>query len=181
MRDQKQKHTHTQQNQSQARLWRRLNWGAPGAERWPWQQQGHFPPAWTGTIAVQWWLRASIAAPGGRATGARKPRLDPVSPPASYTVGTVQENNDQVWKFQRYFLVQEYCSRLNIPFPFVVFAYFYMVVKKCFRCCCEGARAEPSACCEWQTPRGSGSRALTSPRGARGVHAAAAAPSPVCL
>lgn len=110
----------------------------------------------------------------------RKPRLDPVSPPASYTVGTVQENNDQVWKFQRYFLVQEYCSRLNIPFPFVVFAYFYMVVKKCFRCCCEGARAEPSACCEWQTPRGSGSRALTSPRGARGVHAAAAAPSPVC-
>ncbi|ELK14353.1 Transient receptor potential cation channel subfamily M member 8 [Pteropus alecto] len=64
-----------------------------------------------------------------------------------YTVGTVQENNDQVWKFQRYFLVQEYCSRLNIPFPFVVFAYFYMVVKKCFKCCCKEQPAEPSACC----------------------------------
>ncbi|XP_069441216.1 transient receptor potential cation channel subfamily M member 8 isoform X2 [Ovis canadensis] len=64
-----------------------------------------------------------------------------------YTVGTVQENNDQVWKFQRYFLVQEYCSRLNIPFPFVVFAYFYKVVKKCFRCCCRERNTEPSACC----------------------------------
>uniref|UniRef100_A0A2K6QYA0 Transient receptor potential cation channel subfamily M member 8 n=1 Tax=Rhinopithecus roxellana TaxID=61622 RepID=A0A2K6QYA0_RHIRO len=64
-----------------------------------------------------------------------------------YTVGTVQENNDQVWKFQRYFLVQEYCSRLNIPFPFVVFAYFYMVVKKCFKCCCKERNMESSVCC----------------------------------
>uniref|UniRef100_A0A2K6CIN6 Transient receptor potential cation channel subfamily M member 8 n=1 Tax=Macaca nemestrina TaxID=9545 RepID=A0A2K6CIN6_MACNE len=64
-----------------------------------------------------------------------------------YTVGTVQENNDQVWKFQRYFLVQEYCSRLNIPFPFVVFAYFYMVVKKCFKCCCKEKNMESSVCC----------------------------------
>uniref|UniRef100_A0A8C0C9B0 Transient receptor potential cation channel subfamily M member 8 n=1 Tax=Balaenoptera musculus TaxID=9771 RepID=A0A8C0C9B0_BALMU len=64
-----------------------------------------------------------------------------------YTVGTVQENNDQVWKFQRYFLVQEYCTRLNVPFPFVVFAYFYMVVKKCFRCCCKERSTESSACC----------------------------------
>ena len=66
-------------------------------------------------------------------------------------MGTVQENNDQVWKFQRYFLVQEYCTRLNIPFPFVVFAYFYMVVKKCFRCCCKERSTESSACCEWLT------------------------------
>uniref|UniRef100_A0ABI8A8Y6 Transient receptor potential cation channel subfamily M member 8 n=1 Tax=Felis catus TaxID=9685 RepID=A0ABI8A8Y6_FELCA len=64
-----------------------------------------------------------------------------------YTVGTVQENNDQVWKFQRYFLVQEYCNRLNIPFPFVVFAYFYMVVKKCFQCCCKRRNMETSPCC----------------------------------
>ncbi|XP_029788718.1 transient receptor potential cation channel subfamily M member 8 [Suricata suricatta] len=64
-----------------------------------------------------------------------------------YTVGTVQENNDQVWKFQRYFLVQEYCNRLNIPFPFVVFAYFYMVVKKCFWCCCKRKSTETSPCC----------------------------------
>ncbi|XP_004674816.1 PREDICTED: transient receptor potential cation channel subfamily M member 8 [Condylura cristata] len=64
-----------------------------------------------------------------------------------YTVGIVQENNDQVWKFQRYFLVQEYCNRLNIPFPFVVFAYFYMVVKKFFACCCTKTDTESSACC----------------------------------
>ncbi|XP_072816761.1 transient receptor potential cation channel subfamily M member 8 isoform X3 [Vicugna pacos] len=63
-----------------------------------------------------------------------------------YTVGTVQENNDQVWKFQRYFLVKEYCSRLNVPFPFVVLAYFYMVVKKCFGCCCQDRGVESSAC-----------------------------------
>ena len=83
-----------------------------------------------------------------------KPRSDLVSCffPASYTVGTVQENNDQVWKFQRYFLVQEYCSRLNIPFPFVVFAYFYMVAKRCFQGCCKEGPAEPSACCEWRAP-----------------------------
>uniref|UniRef100_A0A8C8SPV2 Transient receptor potential cation channel subfamily M member 8 n=1 Tax=Pelusios castaneus TaxID=367368 RepID=A0A8C8SPV2_9SAUR len=64
-----------------------------------------------------------------------------------YTVGTVQENNDQVWKFQRYFLVQEYGSRLTIPFPFVIFAYIYMVMKKCFKCCCRKETKESSVCC----------------------------------
>ncbi|KAM7154201.1 transient receptor potential cation channel subfamily M member 8 isoform 2-T3 [Macrochelys suwanniensis] len=64
-----------------------------------------------------------------------------------YTVGSVQENNDQVWKFQRYFLVQEYGSRLTIPFPFVIFAYIYMVMKKCFKCCCKKECIEPSICC----------------------------------
>lgn len=85
----------------------------------------------------------------GRAADDRKLSPGLLSRPASYTVGTVQENNDQVWKFQRYFLVQEYCSRLNIPFPFVVVAYFYMVAKKCFQCCCKEKPPEPSACCEF--------------------------------
>ncbi|XP_015281869.1 PREDICTED: transient receptor potential cation channel subfamily M member 8 [Gekko japonicus] len=64
-----------------------------------------------------------------------------------YTVGSVQENNDQVWKFQRYFLVQEYCSRLTIPFPFVIFAYIYMVLRKLLRCCCKNENKQPSTCC----------------------------------
>ncbi|CAI9603539.1 unnamed protein product, partial [Staurois parvus] len=64
-----------------------------------------------------------------------------------YTVGTVQENNDQVWKFQRYFLVQEYCSRLTIPFPFVIFAYFFMVLRKIFSCCCKKQEPPPTPCC----------------------------------
>ncbi|XP_053926525.1 transient receptor potential cation channel subfamily M member 8 isoform X3 [Cuculus canorus] len=64
-----------------------------------------------------------------------------------YTVGSVQENNDQVWKFQRYFLVQEYCNRLTIPFPFVIFAYIFMVMRKCFKCCCKKECKEPSVCC----------------------------------
>ncbi|XP_050166041.1 transient receptor potential cation channel subfamily M member 8-like, partial [Myiozetetes cayanensis] len=63
-----------------------------------------------------------------------------------YTVGSVQENNDQVWKFQRYFLVQEYCSHLTIPFPFVIFAYVFMVMRKCFKCCCQKESKEPSIC-----------------------------------
>ncbi|NXP35847.1 TRPM8 protein, partial [Leiothrix lutea] len=64
-----------------------------------------------------------------------------------YTVGSVQENNDQVWKFQRFFLVQEYCSRLTIPFPFVIFAYIFMVMRKCFKCCWNKESKEPSICC----------------------------------
>ncbi|XP_061463652.1 transient receptor potential cation channel subfamily M member 8 [Rhineura floridana] len=64
-----------------------------------------------------------------------------------YTVGTVQENNDQVWKFQRYFLVQEYCSRLTIPFPFVIFAYIYMVMRKLLKCCCKTECKQSSICC----------------------------------
>ncbi|KAM5152903.1 transient receptor potential cation channel subfamily M member 8 [Mantella aurantiaca] len=64
-----------------------------------------------------------------------------------YTVGSVQENNDQVWKFQRYFLVQEYCSRLTIPFPFVIFAYFFMVLRKMFSCCCKKQEPPTTPCC----------------------------------
>ncbi|XP_060137605.1 transient receptor potential cation channel subfamily M member 8 isoform X1 [Zootoca vivipara] len=64
-----------------------------------------------------------------------------------YTVGSVQENNDQVWKFQRYFLIQEYCSRLTIPFPFVIFAYIYMVMRKLLKCCCKNECKQPSICC----------------------------------
>lgn len=88
-------------------------------------------------------------------------------------MGTVQENNDQVWKFQRYFLVQEYCNRLNIPFPFVVFAYFYMVVKKCFGCCCRERNAETSACCEWLICLCWGSKAMIYHRDSCPVHVAA--------
>lgn len=117
---------------------------------------------WRG--GVGWWV-------GEEARG--RLRLALLSPSASYTVGTVQENNDQVWKFQRYFLVQEYCNRLNIPFPFVVFAYFYMVVKKCFRCCCREKNAEPSACCEWLIRLCRGSKAVTYPREVRPVRVAA--------
>ncbi|XP_073433680.1 transient receptor potential cation channel subfamily M member 8-like [Dendrobates tinctorius] len=64
-----------------------------------------------------------------------------------YTVGTVQENNDQVWKFQRYFLVQEYCNRLTIPFPFVIFAYFFMMLRMIFSCCCKKTEVEHTPCC----------------------------------
>ncbi|KAM8982745.1 transient receptor potential cation channel subfamily M member 8-like [Ara ararauna] len=70
-----------------------------------------------------------------------------LSSPPSYTVGSVQENNDQVWKFQRYFLVQEYCSRLTIPFPFVIFAYIFMVTRKCIKICCKKESKEPFICC----------------------------------
>ncbi|KAG8559262.1 hypothetical protein GDO81_017281 [Engystomops pustulosus] len=69
-----------------------------------------------------------------------------------YTVGSVQENNDQVWKFQRYFLIQEYCNRLTIPFPFVIFAYFFMMLRKMFSCCCKRPEAESAPCCKSLQP-----------------------------
>ncbi|XP_048362182.1 LOW QUALITY PROTEIN: transient receptor potential cation channel subfamily M member 8 [Sphaerodactylus townsendi] len=64
-----------------------------------------------------------------------------------YTVGSVQENNDQVWKFQRYFLIQEYCRRLSIPFPFVIFAYIYMALRKLLKCWCKNECKQPTTCC----------------------------------
>uniref|UniRef100_A0A8C5PWT9 Transient receptor potential cation channel subfamily M member 8 n=1 Tax=Leptobrachium leishanense TaxID=445787 RepID=A0A8C5PWT9_9ANUR len=61
-----------------------------------------------------------------------------------YTVGSVHENNDQVWKFQRYFLVQEYCSRIPIPFPFVIFLYIYRLIRKILS---YRKTEEPLECC----------------------------------
>ncbi|KAM6071140.1 transient receptor potential cation channel subfamily M member 8-like [Chlamydotis macqueenii] len=58
-----------------------------------------------------------------------------------YTVVSVQENNNQMWKFQCYFLVQEYCNRLTIPSLVIIFAYIFMVMRKCFRCCCKKVKS----------------------------------------
>eukprot|EP00079_Xenopus_tropicalis_P029951 XP_012825656.1 PREDICTED: transient receptor potential cation channel subfamily M member 8b isoform X2 [Xenopus tropicalis] len=64
-----------------------------------------------------------------------------------YTVGSVQDNNEQVWKFQRYFLVQEYCSRITIPFPFVIFGYIYLIMRNLFSWCYKKQEPPPLPCC----------------------------------
>ncbi|NP_001155067.1 transient receptor potential cation channel subfamily M member 8b L homeolog [Xenopus laevis] len=64
-----------------------------------------------------------------------------------YTVGSVQDNNEQVWKFQRYFLVQEYCNQLTIPFPFVIFGYIYVIIRNMINCCSKKHEPPSSPCC----------------------------------
>ncbi|XP_069081649.1 transient receptor potential cation channel subfamily M member 8 isoform X2 [Pleurodeles waltl] len=64
-----------------------------------------------------------------------------------FTVDAVQSNTDKTWKFQRYFLVQEYSSRLPIPFPFVIFAYIYTILGKIIAWCRKEAPKEPPVCC----------------------------------
>ncbi|XP_075140021.1 transient receptor potential cation channel subfamily M member 8-like [Leptodactylus fuscus] len=64
-----------------------------------------------------------------------------------YTVGSVQENNDQVWKFHRYFLIQEYCNRLKISFPFVIFAYPFMLIRKMINGW-KQQKPKPTPCCD---------------------------------
>ncbi|XP_063789308.1 transient receptor potential cation channel subfamily M member 8-like [Pseudophryne corroboree] len=64
-----------------------------------------------------------------------------------YTVGSVQDNSDQVWKFQRYFLVQEYCNRLSVPFPFVIIAYVYVMLRKMVSCIRQQEGPPPTPCC----------------------------------
>ncbi|XP_078539473.1 transient receptor potential cation channel subfamily M member 8-like [Lissotriton helveticus] len=64
-----------------------------------------------------------------------------------FTVDAVQSNTDKTWKFQRYFLVQEYSCRLPIPFPFVIFAYIYTILWKITACCRKEGPREPPVCC----------------------------------
>ncbi|KAJ8036464.1 Transient receptor potential cation channel subfamily M member 3 [Holothuria leucospilota] len=57
----------------------------------------------------------------------------------SYTFSNVQENTDEVWKFQRYEVINEFFGRPPVPPPFIIishcFLLFRFVLKKCCRCC----------------------------------------------
>jgi hypothetical protein len=41
----------------------------------------------------------------------------------------VQENSDQIWKYQRYKLVYEYADAAFFPPPIAFLFYFYLIVK----------------------------------------------------
>lgn len=67
----------------------------------------------------------------GRFRGSRRPSCDPRSlPPASYTFQQVQEHTDQIWKFQRHDLIEEYHSRPPAPPPFILLSHLHLVIKR---------------------------------------------------
>ncbi|XP_078515233.1 transient receptor potential cation channel subfamily M member 2-like [Lissotriton helveticus] len=58
----------------------------------------------------------------------------------SYTFSEVQGNTDQIWRFQRLYLIGEYCSRPPAPPPFIILSHLYFLVKHAILCCPTGGR-----------------------------------------
>ncbi|XP_039598768.1 transient receptor potential cation channel subfamily M member 2 [Polypterus senegalus] len=48
----------------------------------------------------------------------------------SYTFQVVQDNTDQIWKFQRFGLIEEYHGRPSFPPPFIIFGHLYLFFKR---------------------------------------------------
>ncbi|XP_058379227.1 transient receptor potential cation channel subfamily M member 2 isoform X10 [Diceros bicornis minor] len=48
----------------------------------------------------------------------------------NYTFQQVQEHTDQIWKFQRHDLIEEYHNRPPAPPPFIVLSHLHLVVKR---------------------------------------------------
>lgn len=57
---------------------------------------------------------------------------DPCVPclPASYTFQQVQEHTDQIWKFQRHDLIEEYHSRPPAPPPFILLSHLHLFIRR---------------------------------------------------
>lgn len=51
-------------------------------------------------------------------------------PPASYTFQEVQEHTDQIWKFQRHDLIEEYHGRPPAPPPFILLSHLQLLIKR---------------------------------------------------
>lgn len=50
--------------------------------------------------------------------------------PRSYTFQQVQERTDQIWKFQRHDLIEEYQSRPPAPPPFILLSHLHLFIKR---------------------------------------------------
>lgn len=48
----------------------------------------------------------------------------------SYTFQQVQEHTDQIWKFQRHDLIEEYHGRPPAPPPFILLSHLHLFVKR---------------------------------------------------
>uniref|UniRef100_H3B2C4 Transient receptor potential cation channel subfamily M member 8 n=1 Tax=Latimeria chalumnae TaxID=7897 RepID=H3B2C4_LATCH len=65
-----------------------------------------------------------------------------------FTIGVIQDNTDKFWKFQRFSLIEEYCHRLPVPFPFVLVAYIYVLIKGIIGLLDKDKNQGPSTCCK---------------------------------
>lgn len=50
--------------------------------------------------------------------------------PRSYTFQQVQEHTDQIWKFQRHDLIEEYQGRPPAPPPFILLSHLHLFIKR---------------------------------------------------
>lgn len=50
--------------------------------------------------------------------------------PCSYTFQQVQEHTDQIWKFQRHDLIEEYQGRPPAPPPFILLSHLHLIIKR---------------------------------------------------
>lgn len=50
--------------------------------------------------------------------------------PTSYTFQQVQEHTDQIWKFQRHDLIEEYHGRPPAPPPFILLSHLHLFIKR---------------------------------------------------
>ncbi|XP_028971789.2 transient receptor potential cation channel subfamily M member 2 isoform X3 [Esox lucius] len=48
----------------------------------------------------------------------------------NYTFQEVQDNTDNIWKFQRYELIKEYYSRPALPPPFILLSHIYIFIRR---------------------------------------------------
>lgn len=51
-------------------------------------------------------------------------------PPTSYTFQEVQEHTDQIWKFQRHDLIEEYHGRPPAPPPLILLSHLQLLIKR---------------------------------------------------
>ncbi|XP_072167495.1 transient receptor potential cation channel subfamily M member 3-like [Diadema setosum] len=59
------------------------------------------------------------------------------------TFQRVQENANEIWKFQRYRLIMEFSERPFLPPPFILIVHVYLVVKKVMTSCYRHRRTKP--------------------------------------
>ncbi|XP_077473871.1 transient receptor potential cation channel subfamily M member 2 [Stigmatopora argus] len=52
----------------------------------------------------------------------------------NFTFQEVQDNTDQIWKFQRYELIKEYHSRPSAPPPFIILSHLYILISRVVLC-----------------------------------------------
>ncbi|XP_052275707.1 transient receptor potential cation channel subfamily M member 3-like [Dreissena polymorpha] len=56
----------------------------------------------------------------------------------SSTFKNIQKRSKKIWRFYLYSIVREYCERPVIPFPFIVLAHIFLIIR-----CCPQSRDNP--------------------------------------
>lgn len=60
----------------------------------------------------------------------------------SFTVQSIQEHSERLWKYNRYSLIYEFFDRPPLPYPFIVLAHFYGIGVAIYNRCLNASRAK---------------------------------------